>query len=450
MTTRRRQEACDHAVIGFGITGQAVLRHLLARGEKVLMADTRAEPPGLAAFRAAYPDVDMVTGPLDDQLLAGCAELIVSPGVSLDEPALRAAMARGQAVCGDIELFARVARAPVVAITGTNGKSTVTTLVGEMLAASGMDVRVGGNLGTAALDLLAADEPDCYVLELSSFQLDLTRSLAPRVAAVLNVTPDHLDRHGDFARYAAAKARIFACATVAVVNADDAVVCAFPGGERRVSFSLGPSDSTRYGVDVQGDEVMLAAPDGVVVAVDALHIAGRHNLANALAALAIADAMGADRARSVAALCSFRGLPHRAAAVARIDGVSFVDDSKATNPGAAIASIEGLLETTGGVVIAGGEGKGTGFDAFGDCLARHARAVVLIGRAAADIERSVGGRVPCVHAIDMAGAVRAAASLALDGDIVLLAPACASFDMFDNYAARGRAFAGAVRDLEAE
>lgn len=449
MTRPRPHEAADYAVIGLGITGQSVLRHLVGRGARVVVADTRREPPGLAAVRAAYPGVEFVTGPLDDDLLARCGELVVSPGVPLEEPALRAALARGQAVIGDIELFVRAARAPLVAITGTNGKSTVTTLVGEMLAAAGCDVRVGGNLGTPALDLLGTAEPDCYVLELSSFQLDLTRSLAARVGVVLNLTPDHLDRHGDFARYAAAKARILERADVAVVNADDPVVAAFSGGRRRVEFSLGAAGPARYGLAERDGQPVLTAPDGAVVAARELRLTGRHNLANALAALAITDAMGAPREACVAALRAFRGLPHRAAMVARVDGVSFVDDSKATNPGAAIATIEGLLCAGNGVVIAGGEPKGTGFGEFADCLVRHARAVVLIGRAATAIEGAIDGRLPCVVATDMVAAVRTAAELAQPGDTVLLAPACASFDMFDDYVARGRAFVAAVRALEA-
>ncbi|MEQ8660072.1 MAG: UDP-N-acetylmuramoyl-L-alanine--D-glutamate ligase, partial [Gammaproteobacteria bacterium] len=349
---------------------------------------------------------------------------------------------------GDIELFARAARAPVAAITGTNGKSTVTMLVADILEAAGRTVRRGGNLGTPALDLLAAVEPDCYALELSSFQLELTASLAPAVAALLNITPDHLDRHRSMDAYVAAKARILTHAAHAVLNADDALVAALPVSGPRTWFTLQAPGVDRFGLRRRRDAYWLAGPDGDLLARAELAMSGLHNVANALAAAAVANALGVDYPVIARVLREFRGLPHRVESAGEVDGVRYVNDSKATNPGAAIASIEGLLGARDGVLIAGGEGKGASFDAFASVVARHVHTVVLIGRAAHDIEQALAGRCACVVATDMTAAVAAARRAARPGDTVLLAPACASLDMFANYAERGRAFVGAVAALE--
>jgi len=448
MNVKVPDQRTDYAVIGLGATGHSCLRHLQRQGATVIAFDTRQTPPALDELRACYPNLEIVTGGLDTDVLARCREIVVSPGVPLEEPALVAAVQRGAALVGDIELFARQARAPIVAITGTNGKSTVTMLVADMLEAAGNAVHRGGNLGTPALDLLDREAPDFYVLELSSFQLELTTSLAPRVAAVLNVTPDHLDRHGSIERYAAAKARIVAHADIAVLNADDAIVSQWVPTGRRIEFSLGSPTPDGYGLTPVDGVAWLAGPDGRLLAAHELSIAGRHNIANALAALASARAAGADLASMVDALRRFRGLPHRAERVAVIDGRLFINDSKATNPGAAIAAVEGLIGAEGGVVIAGGEPKGTGFEQFADCLVTHVQRVVLIGRAAGAIAQAIDGRIPCTFATDMSDAVRAAAAAAQPGGTVLLAPACASFDMFENYAARGLAFRTAVLELD--
>ncbi len=448
MTHRAQQQTATHAVIGLGASGQSCVRHLRARGLAVVAFDSRVDAPGADAVRRAHPEVEVVTGALDAARLAGCRQLVISPGVPLDQPALVAARAAGVELLGDIELFARAARAPLAAITGTNGKSTVTTLVADMLAAAGRDVRRGGNLGPPALDLLQAHEPDCYVLELSSFQLELTSSLAPTVAAILNITPDHLDRHGSFEAYVAAKARILDRAGIAVLNADDPVVAALPVRGERVSFTLGAPGPARFGLRREGARTWLAGPGGDLLAVDELVMAGRHNVANALAAAAMARALGVDEASAVRVLRTFRGLPHRAANAGTIDDVRYINDSKATNPGAAIASIEGLLGDRDGVLIAGGDAKGATFEAFADVVARRAHTVVLIGRAARDIEQALAGRCDCVFATDLPAAVQAARRAARAGDTVLLSPACASLDMFANYAERGEIFVAAVAALE--
>ncbi|MEQ8233086.1 MAG: UDP-N-acetylmuramoyl-L-alanine--D-glutamate ligase [Gammaproteobacteria bacterium] len=448
MNTGAHQANTPCVVIGLGLTGQSCVRYLRAQGLDVLACDSRADAAGAAALRARFPEVEILTGPLEGERLARCARLVVSPGVPLSDPALVAARAAGVEILGDIELFARAARAPLSAVTGTNGKSTVTTLVADILEAAGRSVRRGGNLGTPALDLLDTVEPDDYVLELSSFQLELSMSLAPAVATVLNITPDHLDRHGSMDAYIAAKTRILTHAATAVLNADDPLVAALPVRGRRIEFTLGAPSHDRFGLRSIGESQWLAGPEGDLLAVEELGMSGRHNIANALAAAAMASARGIDYRTIAAVLRGFRGLPHRVEMAGEIAGVRYVNDSKATNPGAAIASMEGLLGTRNGVLIAGGDGKGADFTEFAEVVARRVHTVVLIGRAARVIERALAGRCECVFATDMNAAVQAAHIAARAGDVVLLAPACASLDMFTSYAERGRAFSAAVAALE--
>ncbi len=443
-STSNASPLADYAVVGLGITGLSCLRYLAARGVSVLAMDSRTAPPNLDVVLSEFPDVNVVTGALDAETLSRCRHIVLSPGLSLDEPAIRAARAAGVEVIGDIELFARAANAPVIAITGTNGKSTVTTLVARMLEADGYRVCVGGNLGTPALDLLELVAPDCYVLELSSFQLETTTSLVPRVACILNITPDHLDRYVSFAHYRDAKARILVRAEQVVLNGDDEVAAALKCAAPRTLFTLGAPAAEQYGLRVGEDGEQLVGPHGVLLSASALKIAGRHNIANALAAIAVCHAFGARGAVLIAALENFAGLDHRAQLVATIDEVSFINDSKATNSGAACATIRGLCHGRSGVLIAGGEPKEPDFSAFADTVVEHMRAVVLIGRAAPQFAVAIGGRIPTLFATDMRGAVAAAAGAAQPGDLVLLSPACASFDMFANYAARGVAFRDAV------
>lgn len=447
-TTGSASRGADYAVVGLGASGRATARFLAGRGARLLAMDTRDAPPCADDVRRECPDAEVMTGGLDAARLARCGAVVLSPGLPAQHPALAPARAAGVEIIGDIELFARHAKAPTVAITGTNGKSTVTTLVGLMLAASGREVRVGGNLGPPALDLIGSDEPDCYVLELSSFQLELTTSLAAAVAVILNLTPDHLDRYASFADYVAAKARILRHARHAVLNADDPHTATLALAGTGAWFTLGAAVGGRYGVRVGADGSWLRGPRGDYLRADALGVAGRHNLANALAALAVCAALAADGAAAVAALRAFSGLEHRAETVATVRDVTFINDSKATNSGAAIAAIEGLCEARSGVLIAGGEAKEPDLAAFADSVVRHMHAVVLIGRDGARIAQAIGGRIPTSFADDMTAAVRAAAAAARPGDLVLLAPACASFDMFSDYTARGRAFRAAVRALE--
>ncbi len=433
-------------VVGLGQTGLACARFLAALGEPFAVADNRAHPPGLEELRREFPQVSVWLGEFNEDLFLHAARLLLSPGVAPQEPAISAAAAAGIEVLGDIELFARQAQAPVVAITGSNGKSTVTALLGEMARAAGKKVLVGGNIGTPALELLDEETPDLYVMELSSFQLEVTRSLNCRAAVVLNLSDDHLDRHLTMENYAAIKSGIYAGDGVMVINADDPRVAAMVLPDREVvRFCLGePATESDFGlrridgVDwlVRGSEALMAASE--------MRMPGRHNQANALAALALGNAAGLAMPAMLQTLREFPGLPHRCQWVAEIDGVNYYEDSKGTNVGATLAALAGMPGEKV-VLIAGGQGKGQDFAPLREAVAERARAVVLIGEDAALIERAIEGAAPIEHAKDMKQAVKRAAKAAQSGDSVLLSPACASFDMFSNYAARGDAFVAAVK-----
>lgn len=429
-------------VVGLGKTGLACARFLRAQGADVAVTDSRAAPPELARARAVLPDLPLALGGFDGELLARAERIVVSPGVPLTVPLLAEAAARGVPLLSEIELFAQVAQAPIVAITGSNGKSTVTTLLGLMAARAGKRAGVGGNLGTPALELL---EPavELYLLELSSFQLETTHSLAPTAAAVLNISPDHMDRHHSLAEYAAAKARVFARAGVCVVNADDPQVMAMRCLGQRVSCSTRLTATADWRLGERNGEPWLLHGDLPLMPTAELRIAGRHNVANALAALALGTAVELPLEAMLAALREFAGLPHRTEWVGEADGIAWYNDSKGTNVGATIAAVEGLDRPL--VLIAGGEGKGQDFSALTDLLLEKVRALVLIGRDAELIERAVGSVLPMVHAADLDEAVRRARELARAGDAVLLSPACASFDMFSGYEQRGDAFRAAVQ-----
>jgi UDP-N-acetylmuramoylalanine--D-glutamate ligase len=432
-------------IVGLGRTGVSAARHLAARGHRLVVTDSRADPPGLAELRRLVPQAATALGGFDPSVLDGADQVVVSPGVSLAEPFLRKAAAQGLDLVGDIELFAREAGGRVVGITGTNGKSTVTTLVGAFAQASGLEVRVGGNLGEPALDLLDGPPAAMYVLELSSYQLETTWSLQPEAAAVLNVSPDHLDRYRDLAEYAAAKARIFERAATAVVNLDDRIVVRMPRpGQRSVGFSLRRADAD-FRLLRRAGEDWLAEGAEPILPLAALALPGRHNAANALAALAVGSVCGLPRAAMAGVLQSFRGLPHRAQRVRVLRGVTWIDDSKGTNVGATVAAIVGLDAPL--VLIAGGEGKGQDFAPLGPACQGKVKQAILIGRDAPLIAAALEGRCPVAFAATMEAAVGAAAGAASAGDTVLLSPACASFDMFRDYAHRGDAFAAAVRAL---
>ena len=456
-------------VVGLGVSGVSALRYLLREGADLVVTDSRAAPKGVDELRAQYPQIEFHLGAFAaPQPLSQFAMAVVSPGVSLEEPFVRELVAAGVEIVGDIELFARALAVappasrlppPVIGITGSNGKSTVTTLVGEMAKAAGIRVAVGGNLGTPALDLLD-DGVALYVLELSSFQLETTSSLRTVAATILNLSQDHLDRHGTMAHYGAVKARIWAHCDTAVVNRDDPAVMALfqeSGiGNRESSklFSFGlmsPASPDEYGLIEEDGESWLAVatPDSrfpiPVLQRSALKIFGLHNAANALAALALADAAGVPRDASLRALRDFAGLPHRCEFVGRHADVDYFNDSKGTNVGSTLAALKGLPAPI--VWLGGGQGKGQSFSELREPLAQKGRAAVLFGEDAALIEREVFGALPVYREVDMHQALRRARTLAQPGDRVLLSPACASFDQFKSYVDRGEQFRRAVRTL---
>ena len=433
-------------VVGLGKTGASCLRYLAKRGMPVRATDSRRIPPGLEELGALGRSLDLRLGGFDLSLLDGASQVLMSPGVPLEEPIARVARDRGIEVLGDVELFARNVQAPVIGITGTNGKSTVTSLVARMAAAAGRSVLAGGNLGTPALDLLEQPVPDLYVLELSSFQLETTWTLKLLAAVVLNVTADHMDRYATVGDYARAKSRIFANADTVVLNADDPLVSAMRGQEARtVTFSVERPDAD-FCLLRSGAEMLLARRGEALLEVSRLKIAGRHNAANALAALALGEVAGLPMPAMLAALESFAGLPHRSEWIADVAGVRFVDDSKGTNVGATLAAVAGMPGPL--VMIAGGLGKGQDFTPLAQAFRGKVRHVVLIGKDAPTLAAALEGVCPTQIAASMQEAVFAAAHAAQAGDTVLLSPACASFDMFRDYGHRGDVFAAAVRELE--
>jgi len=438
-------------IVGLGATGLSVARYLAGRDLPFAVCDTRANPPGLDKLKRFAPMADLYLGELDAELLAGAGELIVSPGIALATPAIKAALDAGVSVVGDIELFAREADAPIVAITGSNAKSTVTTLVGAMAEKAGRQVAVGGNIGTPALDLLD-QRADLYVLELSSFQLETTWTLNAEVATVLNVSEDHMDRYGDLQAYHLAKHRIFRGARQVVINRDDPLTRPLVADQLPCwSFGLSLPDFRGFGLIEKDGANWLAFEFNALMATAELKIRGAHNQANALAALALGHAVGLPLDDMLATLREFAGLPHRCQWLGQHGGVDYYDDSKATNVGAALAAIEGFGADLAGkqVLIAGGDGKGADLSALVAPISRYCRAVILLGRDAPVLEQLLTGHIPVQRVATLDEAVAAAAVVAEPGDAVLLSPACASLDMFRNFEERGRLFADAVGRLSA-
>jgi UDP-N-acetylmuramoylalanine--D-glutamate ligase len=432
-------------IVGLGKTGLSCLRYLVKKGFNVAVTDSRENPPGLIELKTEFPHIAYYVGKFSEQLCMQAQELIVSPGVSLHEPALANAIASGIPVIGDIELFARLVKAPVIGITGSNGKSTVTTLVGEMAKASGLCVKIGGNLGTPALDLLD-DNTDLYILELSSFQLETTYSLALQAATILNISEDHMDRYSNLAEYLQAKQRIFQHCALAIVNRDDPYTWEnLHFSQTPISFGLTTPAKHEFGVRqqhlAQGETLLLPTAD--------LKIKGRHQLMNALAALALGHAVNLPMANMLTTLCQFSGLAHRCQWVATYHDISWYNDSKATNVGAAQAAITGLGTEIKGklVLIAGGLGKNADFSPLTLSIQKYVRAVILIGQDAAQIAKILPSLTTIYYATDMEHAVQIAQAIAQMHDAVLLAPACASYDMFNDFEHRGDVFMQAVRNL---
>jgi UDP-N-acetylmuramoylalanine--D-glutamate ligase len=445
MTLPAAQLEQETLVVGLGATGLSVIRHLLARGQRAAVTDTRENPPGLAELNRIAGAAGAWMGPLSRLDPTGWRHIVVSPGVPVSLPGLQAARAAGCELIGDVELFVRAVRQPLVAITGSNGKSTVTALAGELLRALGLRTAVGGNLGPPALDLLG-DDPEIYVLELSSFQLETTRDLGAASAAILNISADHMDRYPDMDAYVAAKTRILHGARQTVLNRDDERLqpllrtCAGP------TFGLNPPPQPdAFGVVEVAGEPWLARGGCALLPAAELALHGRHNWLNALAALALVWPWVDDHRPLLPVLRTFAGLAHRSQPVRCLDGVDYIDDSKGTNVGATLAAIRGV---TGPVVlIAGGQGKGQDFAPLAEALVAKARGVILLGVDAPQIAQVLNGVVPVRLVTSIEEAVSVAAEWAQPGDTVLLSPACASLDMFSSFAERGDRFVRAVGEL---
>lgn len=435
-------------VYGFGSTGLSVARFMRRMEARAVYVDSRKQPPGVDALREIDPDAEVVFGDVPDNVLDKVSRIVCSPGISERDALLTAARAAGIEVVSDIELFVAHATAPFVAVTGSNGKSTVTTLLALMCNAAGKPALAGANLGEPALDLLAKDVPEIYILELSSFQLQRTRHLPARIAVLLNISPDHLDWHASEDEYREAKYRILREADAVVINRMDDESRARVRSEQTCrSFALNTPRRTNYGIVEHDGDAWLARGDEPLMAASQMALVGVHNQENALAALAAGDLLGLDTQAMLDVLRTFSGLPHRMQLIRELDGVRYINDSKATNVAAAIASVTSLPGRV--VLIAGGQGKGGDFAALGDAVHERLRAAVLIGEDAAAIDRALAGRAAVVHAPSLDDAVTRARALAEPGDAVLLAPACASFDQFPNYMERGNTFTRAVEALPA-
>lgn len=442
-----------YLVAGLGKTGHSIAGYLRRRNKPFIVFDTRHHVDGLAEFTAEFPGVDIFLGDLPSTLYKQLAGIITSPGVSLDEPFLQQAFSLNIPVYGDIECLAREITAPVIAITGTNGKSTVTTLVGEMAKMAGLSTAVAGNIGYPVLDLLDDDKHyDLWVLELSSFQLDLTHSLKPIAATILNISPDHLDRHHNLVAYIEAKQRIYHQAQCVLYNRDDEQTIPASKLNKQAfltSYGLDKPTAGHWGIIEKKEGSYLSQGNDCLMPVDRLRIKGKHNWQNALAACALASAIGIEFKHMIAVLESFAGLPHRCQWVRTLDNVDWINDSKGTNIGAALSAISGIGGSMQGkiVLIAGGLGKGADFTELRAPVADYVRSVVLIGEDADKIENALSDIVPVLRAQSLDGAVTLAKTQAMPGDVVLLSPACASFDMFRDFNHRGEVFTNLVGKL---
>jgi len=435
------------ALIGIGVTGLSVARFLQSQGREFDVYDSRDNPPGLDVFKKEFPGVQVHLGALEDGDLCGYSEVILSPGIDPKNSWVQSALQAGVKVFGDIELFAQAVDKPVIAITGSNAKSTVTSLVAEMAKADGFNVGVGGNLGTAALDLLE-ENVDLYVLELSSFQLELVGSLTPVAACVLNLSADHMDRYASMLEYHAAKQRIYKKAERLIFNREDELTQPLvQDGQTSLSFGLDNPDINDFGLLQLSGETWLVRGHHPLIAADDVALKGSHNHANVLAAMALAEAVGISESAMKKVAREFAGLPHRCQLVSRHMSVQWIDDSKATNVGAVVAALEGLGLGKNIVLIAGGQAKGQKFDELKSLIKAHVKQLVLIGQDADKLASVLQDCAPILFAVSMDAAVQVAAQSSQAGDIVLLSPACASFDMFNGYEHRGNEFARAVEAL---
>ena len=438
----------DAVIVGLGKTGLSCARFLARLGKHVAITDASEQPPCLQELQKEFPNIFCSLGGIDLELLADTEEIIVSPGVSVTKNCIDKINGGSNAVIGDIELFCRYANAPVIAITGSNGKSTVTTLIEKITENAGLNVRVGGNLGTPALDLLDEQSPDYYILELSSFQLEITYSLNAHVGVILNISEDHMDRYSNFNAYANAKKKIFDGNGVMIINADDAIVSEMVKLNRHiVRYSVNSKLDSGFYIGNKNGEEFLCKNNEPLMRKSDLSIKGAHNASNILAAMAIADIIGISFSRIKPILTDFSGLPHRCELVDVVNGVEWYNDSKATNVGACCAAIKGLANKKEIILIAGGDGKNANFSELSNVAKDYVSNAILFGKDAQVIAEHIRGFIPVHMVNDMREAVFSASRIAKFDDKVLLSPACSSLDMFNNYQERGEAFINEVKAL---
>jgi len=442
-------------IVGLGVTGLSCAKYFAARGQKFMVVDSRETPPALDELKRLMPDVDCELGPFSVETLLAAKELVVSPGVSLQTEALAIAIDAGIPVTGDIDIFSKQVSVPIMAVTGSNGKSTVVAMLADILLGAGKKIGVGGNLdgpnSMPALDLLQEEKKDIYVLELSSFQLETTENLGAEVAVILNLSEDHMDRYDSIEQYHRAKQRIFQGCRQVVVNRDDSN--SIPSTELDVpvwDFGFGRPGVNGLGLLEEDDDQYLAYQLEKIVSANELKIFGQHNISNVLAAAALAMAVGIDLKLIGSAIRNFSGLPHRCQWVANVSGVEFYNDSKGTNVGATMAAVEGLGQRISGhiLLIAGGVGKGANFKSLVPVINKWGKEVILIGRDAVEMASTFDADIQTYFANDMQDAVTVALAHAVAGDAVLLSPACASFDMFENFQHRGQSFIQSVERLQ--
>jgi UDP-N-acetylmuramoylalanine--D-glutamate ligase len=441
-------------VVGLGKTGLSCARYFASRQVAFKVVDSRDNPPELQALKAEMPQVEVEMGEFSDATFSQASELVVSPGISLVTPAIVNARKSGVNITGDIDIFSKVVMAPVVAVTGSNGKSTVVSLLADICGAAGLYYGLGGNLdgerAKPALDLLREPAKDIYILEVSSFQLETTESLQAEVAVILNLSDDHMDRYSSTDAYLRAKQRIFRGCKQVVVNRDNEF--SVPPDDIRAirwDYSTGAPENNSCGLVREGQREFIVIKGDKIMPVDELKVFGQHNISNVLAAITLARAIGVEIGPIRQAVKDFKGLPNRCQWVGNISGVDFYNDSKGTNVGATVAAVEGLAVKTKGaiILIAGGIGKGADFKPLANVIGERTKHVILIGRDANMIAKAIADSVPVQFAGDMQDAVRKSLDKAVAGDAVLLSPACASFDMFRDFQHRGQVFTETVRSL---
>ena len=438
----------DAVIVGLGKTGLSCFRYLSNQGLNVAITDSREEPPELLELRAEFESASVYLGQINEQVLLASDQIILSPGVSLDNKSIKLSIENNIPVFGDIELFCQKAQAPIIAVSGSNGKSTVTTIVAEMTRLAGLKTYVGGNIGIPALDLLSDSTPDLYVLELSSFQLETTYSLNAHASVVLNVSPDHMDRYSSLKDYANTKKRIYSGQGLMVLNKDEEYIHSIMDSKRdTIYFSLDAPEGENFGLINHNNEVWLSQGNEKIINKNQLKIKGEHNISNALAAMALARAVNVPTNIMADVLKNFTGLEHRCQLVREIDNVSWYNDSKATNVGACIASITGLCELGNIILIAGGDSKGADLSGLNPIVKKYIKRVFLFGIDANKLADVMGSDVDKEFVNNMNEAVKGASKIADPDDIVLLAPACSSLDMYKNYQQRGDAFISAIDAL---